>query len=157
MASLLFPAINLAILLGLLWYFTKDSIKTFVSARHSFIRDEVVRVQEQLRTARARHEEFSSKLKAIEAEVAAIRTQTVQDAQAIKLNIVTDAKRLAGQIVVDAKASADSMFADLRNQLKSEMVSRVLARAETILRERLTGDDRARIRREFSSQVEQVQ
>jgi hypothetical protein len=33
----------------------------------------------------------------------------------------------------------------------------VLNRAETILRERLTGDDRARIRQEFSRQVESIQ
>jgi hypothetical protein len=49
------------------------------------------------------------------------------------------------------------MFGDLKNQLRSELSVQVLARAEAILRERLTGDDKARIRREFSQQVESVQ
>ena len=56
--------------------------------------------------------------------------------------------------MIDAKAASETLFTDLKNQLRAELSTQVLARAETILTERLTGDDKARIRREFSKQVE---
>ncbi len=157
MEHLIAPAVNFFIFVALLAFLLPPKVRAFVLSRHNFIRDEVVRVQGQLHSSKTRFDEFSAKLKAVEAEVAAIRDQSAQEAEATRARIVNDAKKLAVQIVSDARLSADSLFGDLRAQMRAEMVSRVIARAEVILRQRLTGDDRIRIRREFSRQVEGIQ
>jgi hypothetical protein len=59
--------------------------------------------------------------------------------------------------VTDAKTSANALYSDLRGQLYADLSAEVLERAEGILRERLTGDDRVRIRKEFSNQLERTQ
>lgn len=157
MSELFAPTINLIILVGILVYYTRHPIKKSVQDRHASLRDELARVRDLLRQAQEQYNEFSSKLKAIEAETTALRQQAVQDAEAAKQRLVNDAQRMSLGISSDARKAAESLYGELKSQLASEVGGRVLERAEAILRDRLTGDDRARIRKEFSTQVETVQ
>ncbi len=154
MASLLWPTINLAALLGILAYFLREPVKQFAAQRHVSIRDELATVREQLARAQKQYNEFTSRLGALDAELIAIREQMRQDAAASRTRIIEEAKKSAARIQTDAGASARALLGDLRNELYAELSTKVLEKAETLLRERLTGDDRARIRQEFSRQVE---
>lgn len=145
--------VNFLILVGGLVYFLRQPLKLFVRTRHEFLRDEVSRVEKQLKSAQIKYDEFSAKLKAIDAEIQAIQEQMRQDADAMKVRVVNEAKRLSTTIVADARSSADSLYTELRGQLRAELADRVVQKAEALIRERLTGDDRVRIRNEFSQQL----
>jgi F0F1-type ATP synthase membrane subunit b/b' len=157
MSELFAPTVNLLILIGILAYYLRAPMKQSIRDRHAGLRDELARVRDLLRQSQEQYQEFSSKLKAIDAETTALRQQAIQDAQAAKQRLLADAQRLSMNVATDARRAADSLYVELKGQLSSEIGNRVLERAEQILRERLTGDDRARIRKEFSSQVEAVQ
>ncbi len=157
MHGLIAPTINVLILTAVLAYYLRGPFKAFVSGRHVYLRDELARVHTQLSQAQARYSEFDAKLNAIDAELNALREQVRQDAEQMKIKIINEGRRLADSIRVSAKMSATSMYTDLKNQLRAEFGQQVLTRAEAIIRERLTGDDRVRIRREFSKQVETIQ
>jgi F0F1-type ATP synthase membrane subunit b/b' len=157
MSELFAPTINLLILIGILAYYLRAPMKQSVHDRHANLRDELARVRQLLLQAQEQYNEFTSKLSAIDAETTALRQQAVQDAQAAHHRIMTDAQRLGSSIAADSRRAAEALYSELKTQLSSEMGIRVIDRAEAILRERLTGDDRARIRNEFSSQVETVQ
>jgi F0F1-type ATP synthase membrane subunit b/b' len=152
--ELISPTFNLAVLIGVLAYYLRQPLRDYVSTRHSTVRDELVKAGELLKSARERHGEFSAKLSAVDAEIEALRKQLGQDAQATRQRIVADAGRLASLVVADARTAAEGLYADLRSELYEELGIRTVERAANILRERLTGDDRARIREEFSSQVD---
>ena len=154
MHSLIAPAINLGILLVVLFVYLKTPIQQFVSNRAVTVGQELKKVREMLRDAQEKHDEFSAKLKSIEIEVSALREQAKQDAQAAKLRILSEAQRACSTIVSDARSTSEGMYADLKTRLFSEIGQQILARTEVILRDRLTGDDRARIHSEFSTQVE---
>jgi F-type H+-transporting ATPase subunit b len=154
METLVAPSINLLILVGALAYYLRAPLKQFVKTRHSSLRDELATVREELRQAQARYEQFAAKLKSLGNEVAELKEQSRQDAQAMKARIVSEAQRLSASTVSDARASATGLYADVKSELYAELGGRVLDRAEALLRERLTGDDRARIRQEFSHQLE---
>ena len=79
------------------------------------------------------------------------------DSTAMKQRIIAEARRVANSVISDAKNSAEGLFSELKGQLYSELSLKVLDRAEFLLRERLTGADRARIRQEFSVQMENIQ
>ena len=157
MNGLIAPAINLAILVGALVYYLRLPLANFVRQRHETLRSDLQQVSEQLRDAQLKYSEFTAKLKAIDAEVSAIRDQMRQDGESAKQRILSEARRLSVSIVTDARSASVNLFSDLREQLRSELGLRVLERAEKLLTERLTGDDRIRIRREFSQQVEKFQ
>lgn len=157
MHGLIAPTINVLILVGIFAYFLRTPLKQFVRGRYVNVKDDVERVSQQLRQSQERYEEFTAKLRAIDAEITALREQARQDAEAMRVRVRNDASKLAGTIVSDARASAGSLYTEFRGQLRTELANRVLERAEALLRERLTGDDRLRIRREFSRQVEAIQ
>ena len=154
MESLLISSFNLLILIGFLVYKLRAPTKDYVAQRHLSIRDEIRAVHQQLKEAQEKYDEFSAKLKAIDAEVSALREQTKQETLALKQRMASDARRMASIVVSDAKRSADALFFELKGQLYSELSHRVLDRAEVLIKDRLTGDDRNRICREFSQQVE---
>lgn len=153
-ATLVWPFVNLSLLVGFLGYKMKAPLGEFIRNRHNFVRDEVIRVAALLEDAKRKHAEFSSKLGAMSAEADALRQQMRQDAEATKIRIATEAKRMATGIVADAQTAANGMALDLRRKLTLEMGLRVIDRAEAMIRTRLTGDDRIRIRQDFSKQVE---
>jgi len=150
------PALNLLILIVILVTKLRGPIKDFVHNRHIGVRDEVKRVRDMLRDAQTKYDEFTSKLRAFEAEAVAIRQQMQQDGQNAKQRILTEAQRLSGSIVSDARLAAQNLYSDLRGQLMAEIGNRIIDRAEVMLKERLTGEDRARLQAEFSTQVEGV-
>jgi F0F1-type ATP synthase membrane subunit b/b' len=157
MSELIFPTINLAILLVILFVYLREPTRLFIRTRHEELRDELRRVRDLLINAKAKFDEFSAKLKAMEAEVQSLRDQARQDAATLKSKILAEAQSLSATIVSDSRRSAQGLYGQLKSELFVEVGHKVLDRAEAMLRERLTGDDRARIRNEFSSQVERVQ
>jgi F0F1-type ATP synthase membrane subunit b/b' len=157
MQELIAPTINLAILIAAMVYYLRAPLRNFIQTRHATVRDELARVRELLQKARSQHSEFSAKLNAMGAEVASYRDMAKEDAQATKQRLVSEAQRLSANIVGDARTGASGLYSELKGQLRSEMAGKVMIRAEKVLRDRLTANDRERIRQEFSNQVERVQ
>jgi F-type H+-transporting ATPase subunit b len=157
MQELIAPTVNLVILIGILVYFLRAPLKTFVHERHVSLRDELARVRDLLNKARGEHAEFSAKLNAMGAEVASYRDQAKQDGQSSKQRIVSEAQKLSTNIVGDSRIAAEGLYSELKGQLRGELASKIMVRAEKLLRDRLTATDRERIRKEFSNQVESVQ
>lgn len=157
MHSLIPSLINFAILIGLLVFYLHAPLRAFVRGRHESLRDELKRVADQLRQAQERYDEFSAKLKAMQAEIGALREQARQDGQAIKLRLIQDGQRVAQTIVEDARGAADAVLDDLKIELRRELGGMVLQSAERIIRERLKPEDQVRMRREFAREVETAQ
>ena len=156
MHELIPSAVNLAILIGLMVYFLREPMANFVKNRHLSLAEELSAVREKLQQAKAQFQDFSSKLSTVESEISGLHQQTRQEAAQTQARVLANAQKISGTIVTDAKASTEGLYAEFRNQLIHEFGAQVLDRAEQIIRERLTGDDRVRIRQEFSKQVESV-
>ena len=137
--------------------YLRQPLSEFVALRHATLRDQILSVRKQLAGAQEKYEEFSAKLKTIDSEIAVLREQARQDAQGAKSRAVSEAQRLSANVVADARAASAQLYDDLKAQLRHELAVRALARAETILNSRLTGDDKARLRQEFSTEVEGAQ
>ncbi|MCM2323137.1 MAG: ATP synthase F0 subunit B [Oligoflexia bacterium] len=156
MDALIAPTLNLLVLIAILVHYVRSPVRQFVLARHTAIRDELKSVRELLRKAQEKHDEFSSKLKAIEVETTSLRDQARQDAQAFRLRLLGEAQQLSSNIVSDARSTAAGLLEETKHELYLDLGSRVLDRVEALLRERMTGEDRARFRKEFLSQMETV-
>lgn len=157
MSTLIAPFINVLILVGLLVYFLREPVRTFVSQRYETVRDTVKKVRDMLRQAQEQYDEFSAKLKAIDAEVAALHEETRQEALAVQTRISGEAQRMSQVILSDARIASENVYSDLKTSLRVKLATRILERVEELVKDRLTGDDRAKIRQEFSVHVENVQ
>lgn len=157
METLIAPAINLAILIVMLAYFVRKPLQDFVKGRHTSIKEELKTVKEQLQQAQARNDELSSKLKAMDAEIEVLQSQLTQEVGAIKNRLLTEAQRHSAQIITDARSSADGLYEELRAKIYAEIGLKVIERSELLLKQRITQEDRDRIKKEFVKQVESSQ
>jgi len=157
MHTLIAPLVNLSVLLAVLVYCLKTPLTNYVQGRHETIKTDLNKVRTLLNTAREKYEEFNAKLKAIDVEVATIQTQVRQEGEGTRTRILNHAKSSAASILAEAKTRAESMVEDGKVSLRVELGGRIIARAEQLIQDRLTGDDHARLRREFSERVGAIQ
>ena len=148
-----YSVLNFVIFTGLMFYYLRTPVKGFISARHESLRDDLSKVREQLRSAQEKYEEFSAKLKAIDVEVSNIREISKKDAAGLQAKIVSSAKQMSGSILAESKARATALVSECKESLRSELGLRIVSRAQELIQERMTGDDKARIRKEFSERV----
>ena len=156
MHALIAPLVNVSILVGILFYYLRKPISDFVSSRHVSIRDQVKSVSDDLRSAQNKYEEFSSRIKALDVEVRALREQGKQESEQMKTRLLTDARRVSAAIVSDSRTSAEQVFKDLQGELRKDLGEKVVIRAEKLIRDKLTTDEKSRIRHEFSEQLSRV-
>lgn len=153
METLFWPAVNLSLLIALLAYKLKGPMKTYIRSRHETIRSGLDEAQSLLSSAQSQFDEFSAKLKGLKNEVVLMERQSREGAESARDKMLNQAKEAAGLIVSDARESAVAAANDLKDEIRIEFAEGVISEAERLIQERLTGDDRERIRKEFSSQV----
>lgn len=156
LSSLTYPFINFAILVSALVFFLRKPLKSFVYDRHSTLKEQLDEVQKKLTDAQRQYNEYSQRLNSMDAEVASLVQAIRSDAETARVRIVTDAKRTADQIVIDSKRTGEALMNEFRDQIRKDLANQVIARAETLLKSRTTGDVREQLRKDFSKQVENV-
>jgi len=154
MQTIIAPFINLLALLLILAFYLRKPLVDFVVARQFSIRHEVESARQALLDARQKFEDFSSRIKGMDSELAHLRAQAKADAEQSKVRILNSAKELSANLIADARVSAQALQAEFKFGLRRDLAAQALARAEGRLKERLTGEDHVRIRREFSTLVE---
>ena len=157
METLIAPSVNLFLLIAVLAYYLVGPLKAFAATRQGSIRDQLEESRKLLAEARAKFEDFTSRVKGLSAEAATLQSQAEQDAKRSRDALVRAAEQLGSTIISDAKAAAGAMRNDLVSSLRAEVAERALSRAEEQIRSRLTGEERARLRQEFSALVEKTQ
>jgi F0F1-type ATP synthase membrane subunit b/b' len=151
--SLIYPTINLVALVSFLVWKLKAPVSEFVKKRHVYVRDEVQRVSEQLQKSQVKYQEYSSKLKAIDAEVNAIRDQSLAEAKEVQTRVINEANRLTKQILDDARIGAQTAFLDSKSSIRAEFVRQVMERAEKTLTAGMNDGQQAQTRQNFIQQV----
>jgi len=152
-ATLIPAFINFALFVGFLFWKLRAPFGDFVRNRSISLRDELESSREQLTKARSQYEEFSAKLDAIESDIRALREQARLDAAQAQGRIRAETSRLSAQILADATATRDASIAEAKREIVRAFAIQVVGRAEGLLRGRLTGEEKVRIRREFSTQL----
>lgn len=154
MSGLIYPFINFTILVAVLYHFVKGPTKAFVKERHSSLKEQLDSVQQKLVDAQKQYQEYSQRLSSMDAEVASLIQQIRSEAESTKVRVVTEAKHMAGQIVIDSKRTSEAMMAEFKDQVRADLVNLVISRTEHLLKDRMTGDVREQLKKDFSKQME---
>ena len=151
--TIILPFVNLLMLVGILVWKLKIPLGEFLKARHITIKSEIDTARLALQKAQSDHEEFSSRLSAVEGEIATMKSETRQGADSLKSSLVTRAKEGASALLRDARETIGGMESGLLRELRVEFAEKVVIAAEGRLNTELTGEHRARIRKEFSARL----
>jgi F-type H+-transporting ATPase subunit b len=141
LASLLWPTANFAILVGLLWWFFKRPVATYLGDRHQSIRKDLVEAANIKATAAAQLNEIERKLQALPGEIEALRRRGAEEIaseeQRISAMAAAERERLLEQTrreielqVRLAKRALVEHAADLSVQLAGERIKETITPAD---------------------------
>lgn len=98
---------------------------------------------------------YEQKLKDIESEIERVRREMQAAAQAERANILTEAKARRERMERDAKQLIQQELDAAYDELRKDTVRGAIESATRILSERITGEDRGRIEREYLGSLSQ--
>jgi len=154
MNTLIVPALNLSILLGVLYIYLRKPIQAFVRDRQYSIAEELKKSQGMLREAKIKYEELSVRLNQADQEIASMKAASQKDAVEMRERIILQAHKLSENIKLESNNSAQLLLHELKSDLYKDLSEAVLSRAGKMISDNLSPEDHSRIRQHFARQVE---
>ena len=152
--SLVYPALNLAILLAVLFYFGRKPIQSFFVERRGQIREELERAAKMKAEAEERYAQWQRRLVDLDTELESIRAAARERAEIERDRILTEAEAAAERVRADAHAAVEQELRRAREQLRREAADLAIELAAQRLREQITPADHDRLLDEFVTRIE---
>jgi F-type H+-transporting ATPase subunit b len=153
-SDLVWQAINLVLLLGVLWVVARKPIRQFFADRRSEIKGDIEQAAALLREAEARYAEWQGKVVDLESELAEIQTTARRRAEEEREQILAAARDTAERIKNDAVAAVDQELRRAQSRLQDEAADLAVDLARKLLEDEVDDRDRERLLDEFIMRVE---
>ena len=150
----IYQGLNLALLLGVLFYFGRKPISEFFSNRRSEIHSELNEAARLLAEAEQRNSELQRRLVDLGSEIEEIRQEAGRRAEEEAERILADATATAERIRRDAQAGVAQELRRAQSALRDEAADLALEMAARKLSEQVGDADRERLVDEFILRVE---
>jgi F-type H+-transporting ATPase subunit b len=151
--KLVWRVINTVVLLALLVYFLKQPLATFFSERKGQIQKDLDDARNQRDRAERLIKDYEQKIAGMEKELASMRADLAKSAAVESDKVMVNAERMAEKMVEAAKLTAAQEVRKAKVALKNEAVEMAVQLAETLIREKIDDEDRARIVEDYLAKV----
>ena len=149
----IFKFVNMVLFLGVLVYFLRGPVKNALTARHEQVRREVEEARERRAKADRLAADIQARLSQIENDVRAIHARAEADGERQKRELIAAAEAEAQRILQSARHEVDNRLKHAREELTSYAGQLAAERAEQILREKITDQDKHKL---FDESVREV-
>lgn len=150
----IYQGLNLALLLGVLFYFGRKPISEFFATRRGDIKSELEESAALLAEAERRNSELQRRLVDLGSEIEGIREEAGRRAEEEAERILLDARAAAERIRGDAKAAVAQELRRAQSELREEAADLAMEIAARKLGEQVGDADRERLVDEFILRVE---
>jgi len=151
--GLLWILINFAVLMWLLEKLLFSKLRAKTAAKSDAIRGELERASLARQQAEGIMTDVRARLAKLDGEVESILAEATARAEADRVRIVEAAQTEAERIKAAAIAAAERDSEQRRRALEAEIVDSAIARAEVMLRGRITAADQGRMVDDFIGQI----
>jgi len=151
--KLVWRVINTVALLALLVYFLKQPLVTFFSERKEQIQKDLDEARNQRDRAERLIKDYEQKIAGMEKDLEAMRVDLAKSAAVESEKVMLNADRMSEKMVEAAKVTAAQEVRKAKIALKNEAVELAVHLAETLIREKINDEDRARIVEDYLAKV----
>jgi F-type H+-transporting ATPase subunit b len=148
--------VNFAILGGILVYFLKTPIATYLAARDTAIRQDLVTAAELRSTAAAQLAEIDRKLQALPAELEKLRVQGEQDVTAEQARIAQAAADERERLIAQTHREIEARLRVAKRQLTEHAAELAVQVAEERIKRTITPDDQLRLVDRYAAQLREA-
>ncbi len=146
-------ALNFAILAGTLWYLLKSPIRHYLDDRGKQIRADLVNAAEMKQAAAAHLEEIDRKMKALPAELEALRAQGAQEIAAEEERIRAAAAAERERLLEQARRDIDLQVKIAERDLVAHAADLAVGVAGERIKQSITDEDQKRLVDRYVSQL----
>ena len=148
--------VNFAILGGVLVYFLKTPISTYLVSRSTQIRQDLVTAAELRSTAAAQLAEIDRKLQALPAELEKLRMQGEEDVRAEQARIAQAAAAERERLIAQTHREIEARLRIARRQLTEHAAELAIKVAEERIKRTITPDDQLRLVDRYAAQLREA-
>ena len=151
---LLWHLANLALVIGLIVYFARTPIRTFMAERRGNIEAGIEDARRELAEAEQRLADCNQRMASLDREIEGIRDTVRAQAENERERLLADARAVAERIRRDALLAVDQEARSARQTLRNEAAEMAVRLAGDLLKRQVTDADRSRLVDEFVERVE---
>src|SRR4029079_19471699 len=148
--------VNFAILGGVLFYFLRTPIGTYLVSRGTQIRQDLVTAAEMRATAAAQLADIERKLQALPAELDALRAQGARDVKAEQARIAQAAAAERERLIAQTHREIDARLRVAKRQLTEHAADLAVKVAEDRIRRTITPEDQLRLVDRYAAQLREA-
>jgi len=150
---LVFHAFGLAVLIGVLVYYARGPLQTFLADRSDVLRRELDKAKHALEAAREANAAMKARLARVAEEHEALVRDSADLAERERARALERARAAADRVRHEAHLAAAQELERARGELQGEAARLATSLAGELVRQNLTPDDEKRLLREFVERV----
>ncbi|MDY6906061.1 MAG: ATP synthase F0 subunit B [Thermodesulfobacteriota bacterium] len=148
-----YRVINFTILVVALFFVLRKPVAQGLNNRIANIKNELEDLESKKEIARKQLDEYNARLTKLDEEAEKIIADYQKQGEAAKAKILESAKASAEKIEAQAKRNIENEFDAARQRLKEDIFEKAIARAESLVKEKITADDQNRLVDEYLEKV----
>ena len=154
LTTFVWHSVNLLLLIGVLVYFARGPIASFLNDRRAKIEDGIHSAGRELAEAERKLAVCEQRLASLDEEIAGIRSAVQRQAEGERDRLLAEAHGTAERIRRDAVAAVEQEVRHARTQLRAETVDLAVQLAGELLRSQVGDADRTRLVDDFVQRIE---
>lgn len=151
--SVPFHAVNLAIMIGIIYYFGRTPIRNHLVQRQDSVREALMRAELARKEAEARAAEYEARLAALETEAAEHRQRIEAESKEEAARMIESAHRHAAQIQEQNERLLQDELRSVRERLRRESVDMALNMARQMVSAQITDADQRRLLMDYVGDI----
>ena len=148
-----FRVMNFAVLVIALVFVLRKPLSQALSSRIKVIKDQLEDLEVQKTAAEKQLDDYNQKLAELEKEAEKIVEDYIRQGNEAKARILKGAEASAEKLQVQARRNIEHEFGQAKLELQKEIFEKSLAKAEEIIKSKITGEDQDRIVDEYLKKV----
>jgi F-type H+-transporting ATPase subunit b len=152
--ALLAVMVNFALLLILLVFFVRKPLVKALRDRKERVETAIAQANRMMAEARAAMDGARAKMDAMDMEMARLRAEILGAGKSESERIVAEAKARTERMRADTSTAIEQEIARMAETLRAEIVEKVMAEAEAMVRQKAGPSDQERLAREYLASVD---
>ena len=148
--------LNFAILVGILVYFLKTPIASYLSGRSAQIRQDLITAAEMRRIATAQLQEIQARLSELPAELAALKSRGEEDVRSEKVRIAETAKTERERLLDQTRREIAMRLRIARRELTEHAAQLAVQVAHDRIQRTITPEDQLRLVDRYTTQLREA-
>ena len=149
-----FRVLNFVILTAGLFVILRKPVAKALSSRIDGIKQQLEELEAQKEAAEKKLAEYSDKLSDLEKEAEHIVADYIKQGNEAKARILKEAEASAEKLQAQARRNIEHEFDQAKKQLQAEVLEKSLAKAEELIKAKISTDDQNRLVDEYLDKVE---